>query len=143
MVMKKYTILLLLTLFVAACSGGDDDGDVVTPSNERIEVDARDLTLSGDGQEVNLKITANCSWTITILPANCDWLMVTPMSGANSEIIKLKASKNSLGSERIAKLTIEGKEKSRSVTVTQAKSSESQEPSSSGEPSAGDNQPPT
>ena len=51
-VMKKYSILLLLTLFVAACGGGDDDGDVITPSNERIEVDTRDLTLSGDGQEV-------------------------------------------------------------------------------------------
>ena len=98
------------------------------------------VLIYNDGQEADLLISANCNWTIT---CSADWLTVTPFSGSNSETVKVTAGKNSTGAERTATLTIKGNDISRSVVVTQTKSSDSQTPSSSGEPGPNDNQPPT
>ena len=136
--MKKYSILLLLTLFVAACGGGDDD---VTIKKDQISI-ALNLELLGDGEAKEMPIKATCNWNLT---KDADWLTVTPMAGdKDTRSIMVSASKNSTGATRTAILTISGGDApTQRVMVTQPKSSDSQESPSSGEPNPDDNQPPT
>ena len=118
----KRIILYFLPVLLMACGGGGDLPDVgPVISKDRIDVPLN-LQLLGDGQETELKITANCSWTISNV---ADWLTVTPTSGNNSETVKVSAGKNSTGKERTTTLTIRGgNAPERSVVVTQAKGTE-------------------
>lgn len=139
--MKKYSLLFIWALLAIACGGGGDDSGDITIKKDQISV-APNLELLGDGDAKEMYITATCNWSIT---KDVDWLTVNPMSGnKDTRSILVSASKNSTGVVRTAILTISGGDaQTQRVVVTQAKSSESQNPSTSGEPSAGDNQPPT
>ena len=119
--MKKTIWLYLLILLVAACESGDELGDVATVSKEYIVV-TPNLSLLGDGQEAELKITSNCSWTIS---HSADWLTVTPSSGSNDVTVRVSAGKNTTGHERSVTLNIRGgSAPARTVVVTQGKGSE-------------------
>ena len=110
-----------MTLFIVAC--GDDELGSEEPfvSKDYIKV-APNLSLLGDGQETELKITANCSWSISY---SSDWLTVTPSAGSNSESVKVSAGKNTTGQERSVILTVQGSNvPARSVVVTQGKGTE-------------------
>lgn len=140
--MKKYSIFVLVALLAVACGGGDDDGDVNVRKDEiRIQPS---FDLLGDGEAKEMPIKATCDWRITKY-ASAEWLTVTPMTGdKDTKSILVSAGKNSTGVIRTTILTISGGEAlTQRVMVTQAKSSDSQDPSSSGEPSANDNLPPT
>ena len=140
--MKKYSILLLLTFFVAACGGGgDDDPDDVTIKKDKITITER-VELLGDGDSKNVPISATCDWAISEPDG---WLIINPMRGGkNVTSISFSAGKNTTGVARSTTITISGgKAQTIFIKVTQQKASDSQEPSSSGEPSADDNQPPT
>lgn len=138
--MKKYSILLLLTLFVAACGGGDD-GDEINVRKDRILIAER-IELLGDNDSKVVSISATCDWVIT---EDIDWLTVSPRNGTkNTTSIEVSASRNTSGVVRSGSFFISGGDaQTVKVTVTQVKYSENEDPSSSGEPSAGDNQPPT
>ena len=140
MVMKKYSILLLLTLFVAAC-GGDDDGEVIV-KKDKITIAEERIDLLGDNASRVVPISATCDWFIT---EDIDWLIVSPRNGTKgSTSIEVSASRNTSGRVRSGSFFISGGEaQSVEVKVTQAKYSEDQDSSSSGEPNADDNQPPT
>ena len=86
------------------CGCGDELGEEPLVSKDLLVVAKKTLQLQGDGQEDELKVTANCSWTIT--PSE-GWLSV-PTSGNNTETIKVSAGKNSTGQERTATLTVRG-----------------------------------
>lgn len=140
--MKKYSIFVLWALLAVACGGSGDDSDVNVRKDEiRIQLS---LDLLGDGEAKEMPIKATCDWKIT-KEANTDWLTVTPMTGdKDTRSVLVSAGKNSTGVIRTTILTISGGDAlTQRVIITQAKSSDSQDPSSSGEPSAGDNLPPT
>lgn len=138
--MKKFSIFVLWALLAVACGGGDDDSDDVTVKKDQISVPPN-FELLGDGEAKELPISATCDWRII---KDADWLTVNPMSGNKDTKPIVSASKNTTGVARTAILTINGGDaQTQRVVVTQAKSSDSQDPSSSGEPSADDNQPPT
>lgn len=120
--MRQTICLGIVTLFLMACGGGGDDSDEEPiVSKDYINV-APNLQLLGDGQETELKVSANCRWTIS---NSASWLTVSPSSGTNNETVKVSAGKNSTGQERTATLTIQGgKAPTRSVVVTQSKGSE-------------------
>lgn len=107
-----------MALLMVACGGGGDDPEKdPVVSKDYINV-APNLQLLGDGQDTDLRITANCSWTIT---NSASWLSVSPSSGSNTETVRVSAGKNSTGSERTATLTIRGgNAPERRVMVTQA-----------------------
>ncbi len=140
MVMKKYSLLVLWALLIVACGGGDDDSGDITIKKDQISI-AQNLELLGDGEAKEMSIKATCNWNLT---KDADWLTVTPMSGdKDTRSIMVSASKNSTGVNRTAVLTISGGDaQTQRVVVTQLKSSDSQDSSSSGEPGAGDNLPP-
>ena len=141
--MKKFSIFVLWALLAVACGGGDDDSDDVTVKKDQISI-AQNLELLGDGEAKEMPIRATCDWRIT-KDDGADWLTVNPMSGdKDTKSILVSASKNSTGVARTAILTINGGDaQTQRVVVTQAKSSDNQDPTSSGEPSADDNLPPT
>lgn len=119
--MIRYIWFGIVTLLLMACGGGDGSGEEPFVSKDYINV-APNLQLLGDGQETELKITANCSWKISN-PAS--WLTVTPSSGTNNETVRVSAGKNSTGEDRTAILTIQGgNAPTRSVVVSQSKGSE-------------------
>lgn len=138
--MKKYSIYVILAILTVACGGGDDSDDV-TIKKDQISI-AQNLELLGDGEAKEMSIRATCNWNLT---KDADWLTVTPMSGdKDTRSIMVSASKNSTGANRTAIITISGGDaQTQRVVVTQLKSSDSQTPSSSGEPDPGDNLPPT
>lgn len=136
--MKKFNIFVIWALLVVACGGGDD----VTAKKDLISV-SPNFELLGDGEAKELDITATCDWRIT-KEANADWLTVNPMSGDKYTKPIVSASKNLTGVARSTILTISGGDAiTQRVEVTQTKSSDNQDPTSSGEPSADDNLPPT
>ena len=137
--MKKYWFILLIFIF-AACDKDDGGQDNPIISTDYIRV-APNLQLLGDGQVEELAIEANCNWTIT---KTQDWITVSPMSGSNSQRVKVSAGKNSTGAERTDILTIHGgNAPERHVMVTQAKGQEEKPVDSHVEPGHDDNQPPT
>lgn len=138
--MKKYLFLTLLIL-LTACDKGDDAGqDNPVISGDFIRV-SPNLQLLAEGQVEELAIEANCNWTIT---KTQDWITVSPMSGSNSQRVKVSAGKNSTGAERTDILTIHGgNAPERHVMVTQAKGQEEKPVDSHVEPGHDDNQPPT
>ena len=121
--MNKYLWIYILMLLFTACDGGGEpgtDGPVVSP--DYISVSSPSLPLLGDGQQTEITISANCSWTIS---RDADWLTVNPSSGSNTQTVTVTANKNSSGKERTAVLTVSGgKAPSRKITVTQPKGSE-------------------
>lgn len=119
--MKKTIWLYLLMLLAIACEGGDELGDVTTVSKEYIIV-TPNLTLLGDGQEAELRVSSNCNWTIS---HSADWLTVTPASGSNDVTVKVSAGKNTAGRERTVTLNIRGgSAPARTVVVSQGRGSE-------------------
>ena len=101
---------------VMACGGGGESGAGPQVSKDRVDV-APNLQLLGDGQVTELTVTANCSWTIT---KSADWLTVNPMSGNNTETVKVSAGKNPTSEPRYATLTVKGgKAPEKYVMVTQ------------------------
>lgn len=122
--MKKNIWLCLLVLLLVACDKIDGTEPIV--SKEYITKDyinvVSSLSLLGDGQETELMISANCSWSISY---SASWLTVTPLSGSNNETVKVSADKNSTGQERTVTLTIQGgNAPTRNVVVTQGKGTE-------------------
>ena len=78
-------------LIITACGGGGEPGtEEPIISKDRIDV-RPNLTLLGDGQEAELRITANCNWTITNSES---WLTVNPASGNGTETVKVIAGKS-------------------------------------------------
>lgn len=120
--MKKYLLFSVVSLILVACGGGGgDDPDIPVISKDYIDV-TPNVQLLGDGQETELKVSANCAWTISF---SASWLTVTPTSGRNNENLTISASKNSSGEERITTLTIKGgNAPTKTVVVTQPKGSE-------------------
>lgn len=120
--MKKNILYsLILLAFVACGGGGDDTGETPQVNKDYLSVPPSQELL-GDGQTVDIKIIANCSWTIS---QDADWLTVTPMSGSGEQTVTIAAMKNSTGSERMAILTVQGGTlPARRITVTQKASSD-------------------
>ena len=135
--MKNYIWLFILLLTCSCGGGGDDPGDSPVMSKDFINV-VQNAEIPGDGGTQQISISSNCSWTIF---KGADWISVTPTSGNNNETISLTAPKNTTGKERKTTLTITGgKDISRTVTVTQAKATDS---SNTQVPGADDNIPPS
>ena len=89
---------------VVVCGCGDELGEEPQVSKDLVVVARKSLQLQGDGQEAELQVTANCSWTIT---SSAGWLSF-PTSGNNTETFIVSAGKNSTGVERTATLTVKG-----------------------------------
>lgn len=119
--MKKFIWLYISALLFVACGDDEIGSDEPFVSKDYIKV-VPGLSLLGDGQETELKITANCSWSISY---SSNWLTVTPSVGSNSESVKVSAGKNTTGQERSVTLTIQaGTAPTKSVVITQGKGSE-------------------
>lgn len=117
--MKKNIWICLLAILLVACDKIDGTEPIVSKAYINV---TPNLILLGDGQETELKVTANCSWSISY---SASWLTVTPSSGSNSENVKVSAGKNSTGQERSVTLTVQGgNAPARSVVVTQGKGTE-------------------
>ena len=140
--MKKNWIFIIWTILVAACGGGGgDDSDDINVRKDKITITDR-IELLGDNDAKDVPIDVTCDWEIT---EDFDWLTVTPRKGTrNDKSITVSVSRNTSGVVRSGWFFISGSDAQNvKVTVTQAMYSEDQDPSSSGEPSAGDNLPPT
>lgn len=119
--MKQNIWLCLVAFLLAACGGGDGPGEDPVISKDYIDVPPN-LTLLGDGQDVSLRISASCSWTITVSDS---WLVVSPTSGNKTATVSVSAGKNPTGKDRTAKLVIQGgTAPTKTVMVTQAKADE-------------------
>lgn len=123
MVMKKYSILLLLTLFVSACGGGGDDPDEINVRKDKITIAEDRIDLLGDKVSRVVSISVTCDWVIT---EDIDWLTVSPRNGTKSTTsIEVSVSRNTDGKVRSGSFFISGGDaQTVKVTVTQAKYSE-------------------
>lgn len=121
--MKRILYLFQLLAIVTACGGGGDSGGGGGGDTPDIRKDYLSVTptleLLAEGQSVDLTISANCSWTISV---DATWLTITPTSGTNTQTVSVTASKNETGESRVAVITIQGGSlPAKKVTVTQAK----------------------
>lgn len=140
--MKKYSIFVLWTLLAVACGGGGDDSNDINVRKDKITVAENRIELLGDNASRVVSISATCDWFIT---EDIDWLTVSPRNGTKSTTsIEVSASRNTSGRVRSESFFISGGEAQPvEVRVIQAKYDDNEEPPSSGEPNADDNQPPT
>lgn len=119
----------MIACIAAACGGGDDaiDDGGSSISKDYINV-TPNLELLADGQQAEIRISANCNWTVT-KDADASWLSISPSTGSNTQSIAITAGKNATGASRMAILTIKGgNAPERKVTVTQAAADEASTP---------------
>lgn len=102
--MKKVFLYLAMTMAFVACGGGDDSGsEPIVVSNDYISVSTSSIQLPGDESEQELKITANCNWSVS---SDVDWISVSPSFGNGNSTVIVSASLNSTGSERMGTVTV-------------------------------------
>ena len=119
--MKKILLFLMLVIVAYACTDDNTEQDMPVISKDYLQV-TFNLQLQADGDEKELAIEANCSWSIS---ASETWLTVTPMTGNNTQTVTVVAGKNTTGANRTAILTIiGGTAPKRQVAVTQPKSAD-------------------
>lgn len=120
--MRNAWIFLFVSFLLVSCGGGGSDSpdgpDKPTVSKEYINV-TPNVDLLADGQTQEVKVSANCDWTVS-RPSDATWLTVSPSSGTNNQTLTLTAGKNSSHSSRTAVITISGQSRSATITVTQA-----------------------
>lgn len=95
--------LLLVTMILAACAGGDSADDVVI-STEYLNVSSL-VTVKGDGSGKGiLDISADCGWTVSGAPS---WMNLSANSGSKDAVVEITCTKNpSSTDERSAVLTV-------------------------------------
>ena len=114
--MKKSIWLYIVMCLTVVCGCGDELAEEPLVSKDRVDVETK-LQLQGDGEEADLQVKANCSWTITM---SANWLTVNSTSGNNTETVKVSAGKNPTSEPRYATLTVKGgKAPEKYVMVTQ------------------------
>lgn len=117
--MKKVFIYIAMMVAFAACSG-DSIGDIdsIIVSNDYLSVPSTSIQLSGDGSEQELKVSANCKWTVS---SDANWISVNTSSGDGNGTLTITASLNSTGADRTGTLTVKNDRGSleKKVRVTQ------------------------
>lgn len=116
--MKRYIWLSLITLIVSAC-GDNADLDGIQLSKDYIDA-VSTLSISNEGGNYDLEITANCSWSVT---NDASWLSLSTSSGSNSQKITVSATKNRNTTERTATIIISSSEVAQKrIVVSQSRS---------------------
>lgn len=101
--MKKVFLYMVMMMTFAACGGGDDGGgDPIIVSNDYMNVSSSSIQLPGDESELELTITANCSWSVS---SDVSWISLDPSSGNKDGKVKVSAGLNETGSERTGTVT--------------------------------------
>ena len=117
--MKKVFIYIAMMVAFAACSG-DSIGDIdsIIVSNDYLSVPSTSIQLSGDGSEQELKVSANCKWTVS---SDANWISVNSSSGDGNGTVSITASLNSTGADRTGTITVKNDKGSlvKKVRVTQ------------------------
>ena len=78
--MKKLFLLLVLLGMVAVGCSKDEEGNI--PDNAYISLDKEIVTISPDGESVDIKVYSNYAWELT---NNCDWITTSITSGDASD----------------------------------------------------------
>lgn len=116
--MKKY-IWSIAILILAACNGNDYDeseGIIVSPYYITVE---EKVNVSSEAGVVELKIKANCSWTIT---KDANWLTLSSSKETGNQSIILEVNQNTTNSERTALITVKNYQiPAKTITIVQAK----------------------
>lgn len=117
--MKKVFLYLAMVMAFAACSG-DSIGDIdsIIVSNDYLSVPSTSIQLSGDGSEQELTVSANCKWTVS---SDANWISVNSSSGDGNGSVKVSASLNSTGADRMGTITVktDNSKLEKKVRVTQ------------------------
>lgn len=117
--MKKVFIYMVMMMAFAACSG-DSIGDIdsIIVSNDYLSVPSTSIQLSGDGSEQELKVSANCKWTVS---SDANWISVNASSGDGNGTVNVSASLNSTGADRMGMITVktDNSKLEKKVRVTQ------------------------
>lgn len=117
--MKKVFIYIAMMVAFAACSG-DSIGDIdsIIVSNDYLSVPSTSIQLSGDGSEQELKVSANCKWTVS---PDANWISVNASSGDGNGTVNVSASLNSTGADRMGMITVktDNSKLEKKVRVTQ------------------------
>lgn len=104
---RFYFVLFSIVLVITACSSSNwpDDYDVdnFNALRAQLEIDAKEITLSGDGEMPKmLSIKSNCPWTLSLLNASWLWCSDSPSGtryqgwyGENNENLYIGAWPNS------------------------------------------------
>ena len=78
--MKKLFLLLALLGMVATGCSKDEGGNI--PNDAYISLDKEIVTISPDGESVDVKVYSNYAWELT---NNCDWITTSITSGDASD----------------------------------------------------------
>lgn len=117
--MKKVFIYMVMMMVIVACSGDSiRDIDSIIVSNDYLSVPSTSIQLSGDGSEQELKVSANCKWTVS---SDANWISVNASSGDGNGTVKVSASLNSTGADRMGMITVktDNSKLEKKVRVTQ------------------------
>lgn len=133
--MKKYAWTMLL-IGLVACSSGDYNGEEEIIVSPYYISAPNELRVSADEEKVDLKVQANCAWTVS---ASASWITIATSSGENEQTVVVAVEKNPGNSERTAQLEIRNASiPVRKVTIVQSKPTDSSQI-----PGGNDNLPPS
>lgn len=115
-------LLIVLSILYAALSCTEE------PVAPELKLDKEQISISSSAGETHVNVTSNVSWTAL---SNVQWLTVSPKNGEASESgckVTLTATANPNMKQRIAKITFNAGNLSKTLEVTQAAKDPEPEP---------------
>lgn len=120
--MKNFVLLSCLLMFFAGCTeitGNPDDEKIPETGIELGNGMSSSVVLHPKGSFVNVRFNSANDWHIE-LPADADWLEVSPLEGAaGTGRIKIKAAANLTGENRAAEVHVCSADDVLKLTVSQ------------------------
>lgn len=116
--MKKiFNIFLLLTsVCLMGCGGGDSGGGGEIVNTLNLTIDKTSINVQSSGITTSLSVTSNVTWSVSV-PAS--WVTVSPASGVNNGVVEVRVDANTTADSRSTTITISGGGISKSISVSQ------------------------
>ena len=110
-----WSTTLMLALMLAFVSCNDEE---ITPDVPTIEVDQPAISVTKEGGEFQVNVTANRAWNVEI-PNDVNWILANPTSGSNNGEFTLTVAPNSSDDERSATIRVKTSTIATLITVVQ------------------------
>ena len=110
-----WSTTLMLALMLAFVSCNDEE---ITPDVPTIEVDQPAISVTKEGGEFQVNVTANRAWSVEI-PSDVNWILASPTSGNNDGEFTLTVAPNGNDDERSATIRVKTSTIATQITVVQ------------------------
>lgn len=123
--MRSFFFGMFSLLWLVGATGCGTDETSSPPTDAQLSVTPQSIASAAQGDSARLNVNSNTDWHVVI---EVDWLTSTPSSGTGDQMIDLTIQPNENSEERSALVTLSAEDIVRSISITQAGISDTDEP---------------